>query len=70
MGNITLKSVGIITLKKYRPDQEIEIQRTPAVLPINTDFVEFDPQNHKWALLNFGDCLYEVIPGAYKFREI
>jgi len=25
---------------------------------------------HKWALLNFGDRLYEGIPGAYKFSEI
>lgn len=56
--------------KGWSPDQEEEIKKTPAILLINTDFNEFDPRDHQWAVLNFGNRLYEGIPGVYKFRDI
>ena len=41
--------------KNWGPRERHEIEKTPAVLMINVDFREFDPQIHAWFHLSFGD---------------
>jgi hypothetical protein len=50
--------------------QRHEVEKTPAVLMINVDFKEFDPQIHPWFHFNFGDRFREGLPGAYKVGDI
>ena len=50
--------------------QRHEVEKTPAILMINVDFKEFNPQIHPWFHFNFGDRLRDGLPGAYKFGDI
>jgi hypothetical protein len=56
--------------KNWSRDQSDELGKTPALLMINVDFDQFDPQKHPWFLLNFGERMFEGVPGAYRFREV
>lgn len=56
--------------KNWGFQQRHEIEKTPAILMINVDFIEFDPQIHPWFHFSFGDRLREGLPGAYKVGEI
>ena len=58
-----------VSVKNWPDDQRKELEKTPALLMINVDFEEFDPQSHPWFLLNFGERMSEGTPGAYRFRE-
>ena len=40
--------------KNWTRNQREELRNTPAILMINVDFNEFDPQKHPWFILHFG----------------
>jgi len=67
-GDIEQARQGVLQ-KSWTPEQLEEIQKTPALLMISTDFDEFDPQEHPWVLFNLGSRVYEGVPGAYRFRD-
>ncbi|MFH0982764.1 MAG: hypothetical protein V2A79_14670 [Planctomycetota bacterium] len=55
--------------KNWTPEQHKELRRTPALLMINVDFDAFDPQEHPWFLLSFGDKMTQGLVGVYEFRD-
>lgn len=40
--------------KDWTEAQRLELNRTPSLLMIETDFADFNPRTHKWALFTFG----------------
>lgn len=39
--------------KQWTPEEKRELCQTPAMLMIDTDFDDFDPQRHSWVLFHF-----------------
>jgi hypothetical protein len=56
--------------KNWTFQQRHEIEKTPAILMINVDFNDFDPQIHPWFHFSFGGRFREGLPGAYKVGDI
>jgi hypothetical protein len=56
--------------KNWRHEEREEIEKTPAILMINVDFREFDPQVHPWFHLSFGHRLREGLPAAYEIGDM
>lgn len=51
-------------LDKRWPEQELrEIRKTPGLLMINRDFDSFDPQEHPWIYINFGERIDRGVVG-------
>lgn len=67
-GDIEQTRQGVLD-KNWTPEEFEEIEKTPSLLMISTDFDEFDPQEHPWVLFNLGSRIYEGVPGAYRFRD-
>ncbi len=55
--------------KKWTREQLQELRKTPALLMINVDFNEFDPQEHPWFLLNFDEHTSRS-PSVRDFRDV
>ncbi len=48
--------------KPWRQDQLDEVRRTPAMLMIDRDFDDFDPQHDPWVLFHFGRQFEPEVP--------
>ena len=48
-----------ILAKNWSEKQRHELNKTPSLLMINVDFDEFNPQEHPWLLIHFGERITE-----------
>ncbi len=56
--------------KNWGARERHEIERTPAILMINVDFRDFDPQVHPWFHLSFGERFRNDLPSVREVADM